>query len=766
MPARLILTALSILLLLSFPSLDACSKLSPEAKKETHRQRGLAYFEKGQYQEAVIELKNVIQIDPKDADGHYRLALAFLKLGGLPNLQAAYGELIKTVELNASNQDAQLKLGELYLVSQQPAKAREHAEVVLASAPQNTQGLILHGQSLISEKDFEKGIAELKKAIELDPKHIPTYITLAQAYLQMKDLAGTEATLVQAQQADPQSSEARAAMGDFRLLTGKPDQAEAEYKKALELAPDRDVLYLKLAGFYQATGKYEQAESMYQRLVALKPKEDKPHLYLGDYYSFIGQGEKALSNYQQAAELNPASIPARDKLIDHYLDLGRVEEADKLIQPILEKNKKDTAARFFDARVRLARGHTDEAIDRLQHLIKDEPQLAAAHHYLGLAFMQKDDLPQARRELTESVKLAPNITENRSALAGLHLAEGSYELAIEQAQAAIRLNGRNLQAATILGDAFLGKGDLTRAKQTFETISKALPKESYSRYRLGLIAQNEKNYAAALTYFEESLAANPHIIEPLTQIATIKVSQGKAKEARERVLRQLDSSPKNALIHNVLGKLWIQAKDAAQAEAAFKQAIELMPDLPVSYMNLGELYLATGKQEEAAKEYAAALAKNPRLVGAHMVLGMLHEQRKEYDKAKARYEEVLKLNPKFAPAANNLAWILSEESGSIDTIDRALGYAQTAYQLLPNDPNTADTLGWLYYKKTAYLKATNLLKEAAEKLPDNPVVQYHYGMAQHKNGDKAGAKKSLQTSLKLSQTFRGAEEAKKVLNEL
>ncbi len=72
----------------------------------------------------------------------------------------------------------------------------------------------------------------------------------------------------------------------------------------------------------------------------------------------------------------------------------------------------------------------------------------------------------------------------------------------------------------------------------------------------------------------------------------------------------------------------------------------------------------------------------------------------------------------------------------------------------------------MYYKKTAYLKATSLLREAAEKLPDNPVVQYHYGMAQHKNGDKAGAKRSLQASLKLSENFPGADEAKKVLNEL
>src|SRR5918996_2146061 len=83
--------------LLGFPLLG-CSKLSPEANKEEHRKRAIAYFERGQYQEAVIEFKNVTQVDPKDADGHYRLALAYLKMGGTPHIQAAYGELTKTVE--------------------------------------------------------------------------------------------------------------------------------------------------------------------------------------------------------------------------------------------------------------------------------------------------------------------------------------------------------------------------------------------------------------------------------------------------------------------------------------------------------------------------------------------------------------------------------------------------------------------------------------------------------------------------------------------
>src|SRR5690348_11036909 len=135
MRVRSLIAAALIVSIAAVP-LVSCDRFSPEAKKAKHRERGLAYYDKGQYQEALIELKNVVQIDPKDADGHYRLALTYLKVGGLPNLQAAFGELSKTVELDQTNQDAQLKLGEMYLLSQQPSKAREHAEVVLASTPQ------------------------------------------------------------------------------------------------------------------------------------------------------------------------------------------------------------------------------------------------------------------------------------------------------------------------------------------------------------------------------------------------------------------------------------------------------------------------------------------------------------------------------------------------------------------------------------------------------------------------------------------------------
>jgi Tfp pilus assembly protein PilF len=55
------------------------------------------------------------------------------------------------------------------------------------------------------------------------------------------------------------------------------------------------------------------------------------------------------------------------------------------------------------------------------------------------------------------------------------------------------------------------------------------------------------------------------------------------------------------------------------------------------------------------------------------------------------------------------------------------------------------------------------LKESNEKVPDNPVMRYHLGMAYFKNGEKENAKKELKKALELDSKFSGAEEARATL---
>ena len=740
-----------------------CDWFSPEAKKAKHLDQGQTYFDKEQYREALIEFRNVVQLDKTDARARYKLAMTFLQLGGRQNLQNAFNELQQTIKLDASNREAQLRLGELYLLSRQPAKARERAEIILTSTPQDKEAILLRGKSYLSEQQFDEAIADFKQFILISPDNIPAYIDLAKAYAMKKDVQAVNATLTKAITINPKSIDARLALGDWHVDQNRLTDAEAEYKHALGIDPTSDYLYVKLARFYQVTNRWTDAEATYRQLTAQKPTNDKPFLYLGDFYKFLGKQEDALTSYRKAVEVNSSSIVARDTLIDFLLDLNKLDEAAQQIKPIVGKNAQDSSGRFFTARLSLAQRNAAEAIPQLQGLIREQPELIAAHHHLGLAFLSIGDTAQARQVLTDAAKEAPSAWDIRTSLAAVHLTEGSYELAIESAQLALRGNSRNVRAAIILGDAYLRKGETAKAKQVFEAIIKALPREPSSHYRLGIIARTNRNDAEALTHFEEALTTNPHATEPLAMIAATKIAQGKSAEARDRVTKQLTLSPNNPSMYNLLGEQWALAKEPAKAEAAFKKAMEINDVLPAPYLNLAGLYLRTQRIDQAAKEYETALIKSPKLLSAQMMLGVIAEHKKDFPNAMNRYEEALKINPKFAPAANNLAWLMMEQGRNSDV---ALSYAHTAREQSPQDPNIADTLGWIYYRKGIYLKSVSLLKEAVDKLPGNPTIQYHYGMAQLKNGDTAGAKLSLQHALNMGQPFQGIEDARTTLSDL
>ena len=52
---------------------------------------------------------------------------------------------------------------------------------------------------------------------------------------------------------------------------------------------------------------------------------------------------------------------------------------------------------------------------------------------------------------------------------------------------------------------------------------------------------------------------------------------------------------------------------------------------------------------------------------------------------------------------------------------------ETAYAIETNDPYIIDSIGWAYYLIDDFLKAEKLLKRAVELMPDDPIVNDHYG---------------------------------------
>jgi tetratricopeptide (TPR) repeat protein len=146
-----------------------------------------------------------------------------------------------------------------------------------------------------------------------------------------------------------------------------------------------------------------------------------------------------------------------------------------------------------------------------------------------------------------------------------------------------------------------------------------------------------------------------------------------------------------------------------------------------------------------------------------MRLGILHEKKADYPKARQVYEQILGQKPRFGPAANNLAYLYSERGGDQN---KALELAQIAKEVAPDDPHVADTLGWILYKRGVYQLALSHLRESARKLPENPEIQYHLGMAAYRTGDMKTAREALGRAAAASADFGGKAEAQKTLASL
>ena len=84
----------------------------------------------------------------------------------------------------------------------------------------------------------------------------------------------------------------------------------------------------------------------------------------------------------------------------------------------------------------------------------------------------------------------------------------------------------------------------------------------------------------------------------------------------------------------------------------------------------------------------------------------------------------LEIDPDDAYVLNYLAYSWLERNYKIDV---AMQMLEKAYDQEPEDAFIIDSIGWAHYLTGNYIKAEKLLKKAIQIMPDDPIVNDHYG---------------------------------------
>jgi tetratricopeptide (TPR) repeat protein len=264
-------------------------------------------------------------------------------------------------------------------------------------------------------------------------------------------------------------------------------------------------------------------------------------------------------------------------------------------------------------------------------------------------------------------------------------------------------------------------------------------------------------------FYEQALDRDPQAIEPLAGIVEILTTEKQTMKAMARVQAQVAKTPNSDSLYSLLGGLQVQLRDLAGAEASLRKAISINRHNVDAATLLAKVEMARGDRNSALATAYQAIADNSTNPAASFFTGTLEELVGNPKKAEELYRKALALDPNFAPAANNLAYLMLQNG---EDSNAALALAQIARQKMPDSASAADTLAWVYYHKGLYGFAADLLREALQKDPDNATYHYHLGMVYQKQKNQLEARKHLQRALQINPNYPAAEEIRSTLNQI
>jgi tetratricopeptide (TPR) repeat protein len=274
----------------------------------------------------------------------------------------------------------------------------------------------------------------------------------------------------------------------------------------------------------------------------------------------------------------------------------------------------------------------------------------------------------------------------------------------------------------------------------------------------------QQNKAAdARQAFTKALEITPGYPAAIEQVIGLDLAEKRFGPARQLLETQIAQGRNTAAVQMLLARVCFAQGDTAQCEAALRKVIELQPDAADGYLMIAQLYLGTNQPQKALTDLQAAADKNPKDIRPLTIMGVIQSQQNDYQGARASYEKILTIEPKAVVALNNLAYLYSER---LNEPAKALEMAQRARDAAPNQPEIADTLGWVLHKAGRYSQALGLLSESADKLPTNPEVQFHLGMTYYMLGNEQSARVALEQALKINSSFTGAAEARDAVSVL
>ncbi|MGD9942489.1 MAG: tetratricopeptide repeat protein [Burkholderiaceae bacterium] len=439
--------------------------------------------------------------------------------------------------------------------------------------------------------------------------------------------------------------------------------------------------------------------------------------------------QPALAAAQLWHELSPDSPMATQTLEALWLTTGRLDEAEPLLAKRLERARADKQLPDAYNYVQRALSRSPDrgpALDAVQRLAAPDRQVAAARLAVA-AIAQLADKPElALSEADAALKLEPR--NEQAAIAAAQYAAQTKDgapKAIAQLQSFVRRQPKALEARFTLARLLAAADRPDDARAQFEAALEQEPDSPAILFSMAQLAYQTKQLSVAQDYLRRYLALPAHVQRDNNPaylfLGQIAEDTGRGSEALDwyaQVRRGEQFMP--ALLRRavLMGKL-----------GQVDQARELLRSTSVSrtreraqLTSAEAQVLREAKRDDEAFEVLSqglqSMPENAELLYDH---AMAAERLGKLDVMETGLRKLIELRPDYAHAYNALGYTLADRNIRLDEAQQLI---EKALELSPSDAHILDSMGWVLYRRGDYQRAIEYLEKAYQQQPEAEIAAH------------------------------------------
>jgi tetratricopeptide (TPR) repeat protein len=233
-------------------------------------ERAQAAIDRGDYEQARIDLVQLVHEEPDSAEALQRLGMVLQAQGRCSEAEACYRAALAR---DRDYVEALIGLGEVEARRGDAASALKRFESAIATDPHRPRAHFAMGRVLEAVGQTDEALAAYFRALEFDSNHAGVSIRIAAIQLARNQPDQALSRLDQVVELSPDDGEARELRGLAHLKLRHLPEAIADFRAAATRLPNRADIYYHLAVALEANHKREEARLAADQALRLAPND-------------------------------------------------------------------------------------------------------------------------------------------------------------------------------------------------------------------------------------------------------------------------------------------------------------------------------------------------------------------------------------------------------------------------------------------------------------------------------------------------------------